>query len=64
MATAKNIVSVLVDKGLISAEHKDIAVKELNRELSRRSRRVVQTLAALATRHQLAVRYAGQKVSA
>lgn len=58
MASARSIVSKLVARGVIPVEFEEDAVVELHRELSRRARRTVQTLAALTSNTQLAVRYA------
>ena len=54
MASARSIVSRLIDQGIIPAEFENEAVIELHRELSRRARRTVQTLAAMTSLMQLA----------
>lgn len=58
MASARSIVWRLIEKGLIPAECEEDAVIELHRELSRRARRTVQTLAALTADVQLATKFA------
>jgi len=58
MIAAKDIIKQLVLKGVIPQEYAEEAAGELHRELSRRSRRVAQTLAVLTSTHQLAVGYA------
>lgn len=58
MASARKVISRLIVQGVIPAEFEEEAVVELNRELSRRARRTVQTLAILTSRHQLALRAA------
>lgn len=56
MATATGIVNELVKKGFIPAEYRDDATKELHRELSRRSKRLVQTLAMMTSNYQISMR--------
>lgn len=59
MACARAIISRLVEMGVIPEEYCEEAALELHRELSRRSRRVAQTLAAVASNTQLALRFSG-----
>lgn len=59
MATARKVVESLVARGMIPVEFEESAVEELHREMTRRSRRLVQTLAALTELHGLATAYAG-----
>lgn len=57
MMTARRIVMRLVASGVIPEEYTEVATEELHRELTRRSKRVTQTLAALVSLQQLAVRF-------
>jgi len=56
--TAQDVIAGLVAQGVIPPEYRLAAERELDRELERRARRVSQTLAAMVSFHQLAVRCA------
>jgi hypothetical protein len=55
MASATKVIGHLVKVGIIPYECKNAAVRELHRELLRRSRRVATTLASLTSATQLAL---------
>ena len=50
-SSARSIIQSLVDRGVIPPEFTEEATAELHRELSRRARRISQTLAVMASMH-------------
>ncbi len=54
--TAADVIALLVSRGVLPQEYEATAVAELDRELSRRARRLSQSLAAMAFLRQLAAR--------
>jgi len=58
MSSAKSIINKLVAKGLLLPEYADVAASELHTEMTRRSKRVARTLAAMAEVQQLALHFA------
>jgi len=64
MPTSTKIVEGLIARGLIPAEFKDVAVRELHRELSRRSKRVCLALATMVSVTQFATRVAENSLEA
>ena len=51
---SKSIIHKLVLSGLVPKEYEEVATRELDNELKRRSRRIARTLAALVSLKQLA----------
>ncbi len=60
MSSARSVVATLVDRGVIPPEYAEDAALELHRELSRRARRLTQTLAILTYYHQFSMKFAEQ----
>ena len=60
--TAKGIIDRLVRVGIVKQEFCKEATEELHRELSRRSRRVAQDLAMMASSHQFAMKIAQMSI--
>lgn len=59
MAVANRVIDSLITAGLLTEEFREVAVEELHRELTRRSRRLSQVLAAMVSDHQMALHFAG-----